>query len=204
MRLVAENLTVSRGDRQIFAGVSFSLGAGDALIVTGANGSGKSTLLKTVAGFLKPSAGSIGFEGAGEDDAVTLCHYLAHANALKPALTVAENLAFWRRFLGNPNAEVETALDEVGLGGLGDLPAGYLSAGQKRRVAIARLLVSHRPVWLVDEPTAALDKRSEGLFTEILKRHLEKGGMAIAATHQPLQVGAPKRLDMNEFVGAQP
>jgi len=199
MRLFAENLSVARGDRSVFAGLSFSISDGEALIVTGANGSGKSTLLKAVAGFLKPSVGSIGFEGAGEDDAATLCHFLAHANALKPALTVAENLAFWRSFLGNPSMEVETALDEVGLGGLGDLPAGYLSAGQKRRVAIARLLVSHRPVWLIDEPTAALDKRSEGLFTEILKRYLDAGGMAIAATHQPLQIGAPKRLDMNEY-----
>jgi heme exporter protein A len=203
MRLVAENLSVARGDRPVFSGLSFSLTSGEALVVTGANGSGKSTLLKTIAGFLKPSAGTVRLENPTGGDSEAALHYLGHLNALKPALTVGENLAFWRRFFGNPKAQVEAALEEVGLAGLGDLPAGYLSAGQKRRVAIARLLVSERPLWLVDEPTAALDKPSEQMFATLLRRHLDAGGLTVAATHLPLQIESPKRLDMNGFVGSR-
>ncbi len=202
MRLVAENLSVARGERTIFAGLSFALSGGEALIVTGPNGCGKSTLLKAIAGFLKPAAGDIRFEGDGDDSGSAAYHYLAHANALKSALTVAENLAFWREFLGTPAATVESALAQVGLTGLGELPAGYLSAGQKRRVAIARLLITHRPVWLVDEPTAALDATSEKSFGEILKRHLKGGGSAVVATHRPLALARPQRLDLSRYGGA--
>jgi heme exporter protein A len=202
MRLIAENLSVARGDRTVIADVSFVLGGGTALVVTGPNGSGKSTLLKTIAGFLKPSAGNVRFEDASEGSGPAACHYLAHANALKTSLTVAENLAFWREFLGAPAATIESALAEVGLAGLGDLPAGYLSAGQKRRVAIARLLISRRPLWLVDEPTAALDAASEKRFGEILRQHLKGGGSAVVATHRPLALARPQRLDLSSDGGA--
>ncbi len=131
------------------------------------------------------------------------CHYLAHANALKSQLTVAENLAFWQGYLG-PGMAIGEALDTVGLPGIDDIPAGYLSAGQKRRVAIARLLVTTRPVWLVDEPTAALDAQSEIRFADIVSRHLAAGGIVLAATHQPLGLDTPLRLDMAAQKAGQP
>jgi heme exporter protein A len=196
MRLVVENLSVARGDNVVFSDLSFEVGTGEALVVTGPNGSGKSTLLKTVAGFLRPVAGTLRFTETGDADIDGLCHYLGHANALKPSLTVRENLAFWRDFLGNPLASVEAALDSVGLRATVDLPAGYLSAGQKRRIAIARLLVSYRPVWLIDEPTAALDTAAEQRFAELLQTHLDTGGIVLAATHQELAIAGPRRLDL--------
>jgi heme exporter protein A len=197
MRLTALNLATSRGDHLIFSGLSFSLGPGEALLVTGANGAGKSTLLKTLAGRLQQSAGSIALEGADEGPVHEHCHYLSHANALKPALTVAENLDFWRGFLSG-DGDIDTALEEVGLPGIADIPAGYLSAGQKRRVAIARLLMAHRPVWLADEPTAALDAASEKMFARLVNEHLASGGIVIAATHQKLAIKGAGKLDMKK------
>jgi heme exporter protein A len=196
MRLVGEKVEVSRGERQIFGGVAFDVPAGSALVITGPNGSGKSTLLKAVAGFLKPAAGSVRLEGGDPEKSLgEHCHYLAHANALKAQLSVSENLSFWQGFLG-PGMAVAEALAAVGLPGIGDIPAGYLSAGQKRRVAIARLLVTRRPVWLVDEPTAALDARSEERFGKIVTDHLAGGGIVLAATHQPLGLSSALTLDM--------
>lgn len=203
MQLVAENLAVDRGERRIFEGLSFVVPAGTALVVTGPNGAGKSTLIKAIAGFLAQAEGSIRLEGltgeAAERPLAEHCHYLAHDNALKSQLTVNENLAFWRHFLGAPLASVGDALERVGLPGIGELPAGYLSAGQKRRVAIARLLVTHRPVWLVDEPTAALDKASEKRFGELASEHVGAGGILVAATHQALGLKAHESLDMSAF-----
>ena len=180
MQLIADNLAVERGERRIFSGISFTVPAGTALVVTGPNGAGKSTLLKAIAGFLLPVAGTIELQGlTGEARPLAEhCHYLAHDNALKSQLTVFENLDFWRRFLGRPGVGIDDALEAVGLPGIGELPAGYLSAGQKRRVAIARLLVVDRPVWLADEPTAALDKASEKLFAGLVEAHLRAGGLA--------------------------
>lgn len=203
MQLVADNLAVDRGERRIFAGISFAVPAGRALVVTGPNGSGKSTLLKAMAGFLQPAAGSVRLEGGGDGPLAEQCHYLAHDNALKGQLSVAENLSFWQRFLG-PGMDVAQALEAVGLPGTGDIPAGFLSAGQKRRVAIARLLVTRRPVWLVDEPTSALDAASEKRFASLVEAHLEAGGIAVAATHQKLALSAPHHLDMSTLAGARP
>jgi heme exporter protein A len=196
MRLVGEQVEVSRGERSIFDGIAFDVPAGKALVVTGPNGSGKSTLLKAIAGFLQISAGKIRLEGGDPEKSLgEHCHYLAHANALKPQLSVHENLSFWQGFLG-AGLEISQALDAVGLSGIGDLPAGYLSAGQKRRVAIARLLVTSRPVWLVDEPTSALDAASEARFAAIVDRHLQQGGIVVAATHQPLGLEGALALDL--------
>lgn len=198
MRLVAESLTGERGGEPVFSGIDFSLEDGQALIVTGPNGSGKSTLLRVVAGLLPASGGMVRLEGGGEDrqTVASACHYLGHLNAMKPALTVTENLAFWRDFLGMPDRDDAEALEAVGLAGIGHLPFSYLSAGQKRRVSIARLLVARRPIWLLDEPTAALDKGSEARLAGLMRAHLSGGGMIMAATHQPLGLEGAAELSM--------
>ena len=188
MRLVANELDGERGGETIFSGVSFSLSDAEGLLVTGANGSGKSTLLRIVAGLLPAAGGTVTLEGGEPDwpDVMAACHYLGHQNALKPALSVTENLAAWRDYLGEPHVPIPEALAMVGLDEIGHLPLGYLSTGQKRRIAIARLLVSYRPVWLLDEPTAGLDRASEQQFAALMAAHLEDGGMILAATHLPL------------------
>jgi heme exporter protein A len=198
MRLIAEGLSGGRGGETLFSDIGFDLGPGQALIVTGPNGSGKSTLLRALAGLLPLDAGALRLEGAGDawPTVGASCHYLGHLDAMKTALTVSENLQFWRRFLGEPRLTVDAALDKVGLGGIGHLPFGYLSAGQKRRAAIARLLTSHRPLWLLDEPIAGLDARSEMDFVGLMKVHLGAGGIVVAATHQPLGIEGAKGLDL--------
>lgn len=198
MRLVADNLAGERGGEPVFDTVSFSLGKGECLIVTGENGSGKSTLLRVVAGLLPPSHGVARLEDGGEDwpDIMSSCHYLGDRNAMKPALTVAENLSFHQQFLGNAFLTIEEALDEVGLPSVAALPFGYLSTGQRRRIAIAALLVSFRPIWLLDEPTAGLDLGSERRFSALMQAHLEDGGIIVAATHVPLGIEGAKELVM--------
>ncbi|RWC59294.1 MAG: heme ABC exporter ATP-binding protein CcmA, partial [Mesorhizobium sp.] len=194
MRLIAENLGGERGGDRVFSGIGFALEDGQALVVTGPNGSGKSTLLRVIAGLLPVAEGSVKIDGVmkiedgGEafPSIASACHYLGHQNAMKPALSVAENLRFWRDFNGDGQLGVEEALETVGLVGIGHLPFGYLSTGQRRRAAIAKLLVSYRPLWLLDEPTAGLDKASEGRFAGLMTRHCEGGGMIVAATHLPL------------------
>ena len=199
MRLTAENLEGARGGETVFSGVSFALREGEALIVTGPNGSGKSTLLRVVAGLLPMASGAIRFEGAdAPSSAGAACHYLGHQNGMKTALTVSENLGFWRDFLGSARFTVAQALDEVGLGGLGHLPYSVLSTGQKRRAAIARLLLSHRPVWLLDEPTAGLDAESEANFAGVMSAHLRDSGIVIAATHLSLGLVDAKGLRLGE------
>jgi heme exporter protein A len=193
MRLVAEGLSGERGGEPVFEAVDFALASGEMLVVTGPNGSGKSTLLRVLAGLLPPSGGRVLFEG-GEDwpDRPGACHYLGHQNAMKTPLTVRENVMFWREFSGAPHLEADEALEMIGLGGAGYLPYGYLSTGQKRRAAIARLLVSYRPVWLLDEPTAGLDAGSERQFAALMAAHCEDCGIIVAATHQPLGIEAPE------------
>ncbi|UVC16417.1 heme ABC exporter ATP-binding protein CcmA [Mesorhizobium onobrychidis] len=202
MRLIAENLGGERGGETIFSGIGFALEKGQALIVTGPNGAGKSTLLRVVAGLLPVAAGRLLLEGGGKDfpSVASACHYLGHQNAMKTALSVAENLRFWRDFLGADFLSAEEALETVGLDGIGHLPFGYLSTGQRRRAAIAKLLVSRRPLWLLDEPTAGLDKASEKRFAMLMRKHLEDGGIIVAATHLPLGLGGAKELRMGEAV----
>ena len=184
MRLTATGLAVSRGGRPVFADLSFTLSPGELLAVTGPNGAGKSTLLRLVAGLLRPTAGTVVLEEA-EDAAIGAnAHYLGHLDALKPGLTVRQNLDFWRLLWGG--GDIDAALTAVGLEPLGDLHAAVLSAGQRRRVALARLLVAPRPLWLLDEPATALDASAETGLGRLIADHLSGGGMAIAATHRDL------------------
>ncbi|WP_075214193.1 heme ABC exporter ATP-binding protein CcmA [Mongoliimonas terrestris] len=197
VRLVVDDLVVERGGRRVLDGVGLTLGPGEALLLTGPNGVGKSTLIRALFGLVRPEAGRIRLEGPDveePDEVAPRCHYLGHRDALKTALTVAENLAFWRRFLGDPGLEVDAALDRVGLLDLSDLPAAYLSAGQRRRLAIARLIAVRRPIWLLDEPTAALDAASEATLLALMAAHLAAGGSLLAATHLALPLSGARRL----------
>lgn len=208
MRLEAENLSARRGEDLIFRGVSFEVGASEALILTGRNGAGKSTLLRVVAGLLRPETGRVTWHSEKAEAgmrAAEACHYLGHRNAMKPELSVSENLRFWKSFFsdfeGGSGISTGEAAEAVGLAGIAHLPFGYLSAGQQRRMAFAKLLVSYRPVWILDEPTAALDVSAEGVFTDLIKAHLAAGGMVLAATHQPLGLEDARELRMTGFAG---
>ncbi|OWV71466.1 cytochrome C biogenesis protein [Rhizobium sp. R634] len=204
MHLTAENLAARRGEDLIFVNVSFYLAAGEALVLTGKNGSGKSTLLRVAAGLLRPEKGTVILhdeESPQGRHPGEVSHYLGHRNAMKNELTVAENLDFWRSFLGNAGLSTEDAAEAVGLSGITHLPFAYLSAGQQRRFAFAKLLVAHRPVWILDEPTAALDASADRLFAGLIEAHLAKGGIVLAATHQPLGLKNARELKMTGFAG---
>ncbi len=197
MQIEASALAIERGGRIIFTNIGFRLGAGEALLVTGPNGAGKSSLLRALAGLLPLAKGRIAVAPEGGRLA-ELCHYVGHDDALKPSLTVTENLEFWAALLasgagvaGDRATKIEAALTRLGLARIADLPAAYLSAGQKRRAALARLLAVHRPLWLLDEPATALDAASQKVLGGMLAAHLDEGGMIIAATHAPL--GLPAR-----------
>jgi heme exporter protein A len=176
MRLVASNLGCARGGRQVFRDLSFAVGAG-----------GKSSLLRLVAGLVRPQEGQLEFAGGdGELTVGEQAHYLGHQDALKPSLSVAENLAFWVDFLGGGRTKGAAALAAVGLGALTHMPATYLSAGQRRRLSLARLIVVERPIWLLDEPTSALDVAGQAMLAELMRAHLAQGGLILAATHGPI------------------
>ena len=191
MRLLGSGLRCVRGGREIFSTLDFEASGGEALAVTGRNGSGKTSLLRLIAGLLAISGGSVTLEGG--DAELTLpeqAHYLGHRDALKPALSVMENLGFWRDFLGGEAFDSAESLAVVGLDHAGHLPAAYLSAGQRRRLSLARLIAVRRPVWLLDEPTAALDVAGQSLLSGLMRDHLGRGGLVVAATHAPLGIEA--------------
>jgi heme exporter protein A len=197
MRLRASNVAVERGARVLFSGLSFSLSGGEALVVVGPNGAGKTSLLRAVGGLLALSAGDVSFEGGdGVESAGEAAHYLGHADALKAALTARENLEFWAAMLGQGGLSPRDALARVGLAHVLDFPISTLSAGQKRRVAFARLLVATRPLWLLDEPLTALDAGAQDTVVEIMREHLAGGGLLIAATHAPLDLPNVRRVQL--------
>ncbi|MBP0112712.1 MULTISPECIES: heme ABC exporter ATP-binding protein CcmA [Bradyrhizobium] len=189
MRLAGHGLRCVRGGREVFAGLDFAAVSGEALAVMGRNGSGKTSLLRLIAGLLVPAGGTIALDGGvGELTLAEQCHYLGHRDALKPALSVEENLAFWADFLGGERFEAAESLAKVGLDHATHLPAAFLSAGQRRRLSLARLLTVRRPVWLLDEPTTALDVAGQDMFGGLMREHLSRGGMIVAATHAPLGI----------------
>ena len=208
VQLIAEHLVIERGARAIIKDLSFAVGPGEALLLTGPNGAGKTTLLRALAGFLRPASGDIRLLGGEPETTIAeQSHIVGHANAVKVALSVRENVAFWVNYLGGPvggpvggqagDAErVENALGHFGLLELAEFPAGYLSAGQKRRLGLARLLAAERPLWLLDEPTVSLDTASTLLLAKAVNAHTAKGGIAIAATHLPLGLERVRELKL--------
>ena len=185
MELTATDLTCERGGRIVFRGISLALKPGQLMQLSGPNGSGKSSLLRLIAGLNEAQAGAITLAGGAPELSIgQQAHYIAHQEAVKAALTVEENLAFWRDFLGG--GDVAEALAAFDLARLSSYPAGLLSAGQKRRLALARLVLVPRLLWLLDEPTVGLDTSSLARLVQVMARQLDQGGMIIAATHVPL------------------
>jgi heme exporter protein A len=199
MQLRADELACTRGGRSVFQGLNFTLAAGEAMVVTGRNGAGKSSLLRVLAGLVRIAAGRLTLDG-GEPNAPIgeQAHYLGHQDALKPSLTVSENLQFWTEFFGAGRYAVAAALNAVDLSPLAGLPAAYLSAGQRRRLSIARLVGVPRPIWLLDEPTSALDAPSQKRLAELMRDHLAGGGMIVAAAHGPIGLERARELKLGE------
>jgi heme exporter protein A len=195
-RLSAAELTCNRGGRDVFSGLSFALSGGEAMVVTGRNGAGKSSLLRMIAGLIRIASGRLELEGGAPDIPLReQSHYLGHQDAMKPSLSVAENLRFWMEFLGARRG-VEPALEAVDLHLLADLPAAYLSAGQRRRLSIARLIAAPRLVWLLDEPTSTLDAPSQKRLSDLMRTHLSGGGMIVAAAHGPIGLERARELKL--------
>jgi heme exporter protein A len=199
MRLTGTDLVCIRGGRRVFAGLSFEVGAGEALVVTGRNGAGKSSLLRAVAGLVRLRGGQLSLQGGDPEYTIgEQAHYLGHQDAHKSALSVGENLKFWAGFFDAANADIGAALEAVGLAALASLPAAFLSAGQRRRLSIARLVAVKRPLWLLDEPTSTLDAAAQDRLSALMRAHLDEGGLILAATHAPLGLAGSRELSLDQ------
>lgn len=200
--LIGEGLACRRGDRLVFAGLDLRLAAAGVLLLTGSNGSGKSSLLRLLAALLAPVAGRLSYDGVPIDrDRAgyrSLIHYVGHLDATKPALTPREMLAFWAALRGAVGA-VEPALDHFGLGEVADWPCRWLSAGQRRRLALARLVAVPAPIWLLDEPISALDGDGAARLLTAIRQHRAQGGRVAVATHQPLELEAAAAVSLDDF-----
>ncbi|WP_395458926.1 heme ABC exporter ATP-binding protein CcmA [Azospirillum melinis] len=198
-------LTCLRGDRLVFTGLEFRIAPGGALVLLGPNGSGKSSLLRVMAGLLKPLRGTLDWDGvsvADDPDAHRAqVQYVGHLDAVKPVLTAAENLAFWAALAGaaDPAANARAALDRLGVPHIAGVPGRYLSAGQKRRLNLARLLAAPATLWLLDEPTVALDRAAIALFEGLIAEHRAQGGMVVLSTHTDIATPGGEELHLEEF-----
>lgn len=204
--LVAEGLACRRGERLVFAGLDCRLPSGGALLLTGTNGSGKSSLLRLFATLLAPVAGRLLWGGVpvGRDIARyrAALHYVGHLDATKPTLTPRETLAVWAALRGAASPEIDAALADFGLGAVADWPCRWLSAGQRRRLALARLVAAPAPVWLLDEPTAALDSDGESRLLSAIAEHRAAGGRVAIATHQPLPLAGARAIVLDDFAAS--
>jgi heme exporter protein A len=199
MRLSAVDLACRRGGRDVFSGLNFALASGEALTVTGRNGAGKSSLLRLITGLVRPAGGRLALEGG--DPELTIAeqaHYLGHQDALKISLSVVENLRFWADYLGAKSIDIAGPLEEVGLAPLVGLPAAYLSAGQRRRLSIARLIAVPRPIWLLDEPANSLDATAARRLTDLMRTHLSGGGLILTASHGPIGLDSARELRLGD------
>jgi heme exporter protein A len=200
MQLVIDNVSLERGGRRIAEGLSATVAEGEALLLTGPNGSGKTTLLRAIAGFVRPAEGAIRLDGDEKDrDIAERCHFVGHRDGVKAALTVEENARFWRRYLGGAGGtEPAEALKLVGLGGLETAPALWLSAGQRRRLGLVRLVLANRRLWLLDEPSVSLDAAGVSMLAGLVERHRADGGIVVAATHVGLGFADVRELRLGE------
>ncbi len=197
MRLIVENLACSRGGRTLFQGLSFALAKGEALRIVGPNGAGKTSLLRLIAGLLAPAQGRVTLEEA-EGGPGEAAHLVGHQDAIKSALTVEENLQFWRAVLGGDGIAVEAALAALGLSALAQFPARVLSAGQRRRLALARLLVAKRQLWLLDEPASGLDVDGQQTLTRMIAEHVSAGGIAVVAAHGAPEISGAREIRLGD------
>ncbi len=199
MRLTGVDLACQRGEREVFAGVNFAVASSQALTISGRNGAGKSSLLRMIIGLLPVAGGRLTLDGGDPELSIgEQAHYLGHQDALKGSLSVGENLAFWAGFFGLRSADLHTALETVGLAGLASLPAAYLSAGQRRRLSIARLIAVPRPIWLLDEPTSTLDTWAQERLAQLMQAHLAGGGLILAASHGPIGLNEVQQLALGQ------
>ena len=202
MNLSGHNLSCERGGRLVFSGLDFAVGSGEMLILRGANGAGKTSLLRVIAGLNEVADGELKFEGGQEEELIAQhCQFIAHQDAFKPALTVKENLQFWSDFFDG--GDVQLALDAFSLEQLANFSAALLSAGQKRRLALGRLAMIERPIWLLDEPTVGLDAASVKQLQDLMGKHLDNAGIIIATTHIDLGIKQAKVLDFAKLGASQ-